>query len=263
MSGSRAALFQAVLDAPGEDAPRLAYAAYCDAQRDPYGEFIREQLARTAALRAGDMGAATRAWKVAETLEAEHRGGAWTNGVERFVREPRFIRGFVDKALVDARSYLEHGSELFRRAPIRQLVLYNVGALIMDVVKDPKLAQLVALSIDIGPTIGDSGIAAIASSPHLRNLRSLVIPDQEITPTGLDALCSTVELRSLIFVNLTGNRFEDPVERYGTDWATGQLDLTGADLPQLGKALESRFGEIAWLHAPSRMPCYPPLDAYF
>src|SRR3954451_23089726 len=39
------ALFQAVLDHPEDDAPRLAYAAWCDAHADPHGEFIRVQCA--------------------------------------------------------------------------------------------------------------------------------------------------------------------------------------------------------------------------
>lgn len=35
---------QAVLDAPEDDAPRLAYAEWCDRQRDARGEFIRFQI---------------------------------------------------------------------------------------------------------------------------------------------------------------------------------------------------------------------------
>jgi uncharacterized protein (TIGR02996 family) len=264
MSDSRPALFQAVLDRPDDDAPRLAYAGYCDAQGDPYGAFIRAQLACTEGLRYGNEDDAWSAWKEAQKILAQHKNGAaWKNGIENLVTETRFIRGFVDKVLVDAQHYLERADELYRRAPIRQLVLTNVGDLATAIAREPHLAQLSALTLSGKPPIGDAGLAAIATSPHLRHLRALHAPDQNIGIAGLEPLCASKTLPALIYVNLTGNRFEDPIEGYGTDWVTGRPDLNGAYLPPFGKELEAKYGELPWLHAPSRLRHFPPSEVEF
>jgi uncharacterized protein (TIGR02996 family) len=263
MSGSRQALFQAVLDRPDEDAPRLLFAAFLDAQGDPYGAFIRAQLAHTEALRHRSDEEAKQRYDEVLRLENEHRTSAWTNGIEELVRLPAFIRGFVEKVVINAKDYLSRADELYRVAPIRHLVLSEVGDLVIDVARDPHLAQLVSLTL--GNTsrknpIGDAGIAAIAASPYLRKLKSLEAARQDIGMEGLEALCASKELPALIYTNLVSNRFENPEEGYGTDWATGRPDLNGAYLPPLGKQLEAKFGYLPWLHAPSQLRHFPPLD---
>lgn len=264
MSDSRAALFQAVLDRPGEDAPRLAYAAYCDAHGDPYGAFIRAQLAWTHGLRHGSEGDAWHSHSEAQTILAQNkRGATWTNGVEKLVADARFLRGFVDKVFLDAQSYVDHADELFRRAPIRQLVLSNAGQLVTELVRDPRLIQISVLTLAGKPPIGDAGLEAIAASPYLRELRALNVADQSIGMAGLEALSASKTLPALVYVNLNGNRFEDPVEGYGTDWVTMRPDLNGAYLPPLGKQLEAKYGDLPWLYAPSRLHNFPPLDAQF
>lgn len=261
MSGSRQALFQAVLDRPAEDAPRALFAAFCDAQGDPYGAFIRAQLARTQALRTGTDEDAWRFYHEAGRIQTEHRTVAWTNGVEKFVESCRFIRGFVEEVVVDARRYLDHADEIFRHAPIRHLVLSEVGDLVTEIARDPHLEQLASLSLDNTyrkHPIGDAGLAAIAASPHLRNLRLLDVSDQGIGTAGLEALGASKTLPSLVYVNLTGNRFEDPREGYGTDWASSRIIHIDSTLPPLGRELEAKYGDLPWLHGPSRLRNYPP-----
>lgn len=264
MSDSRPALFQAVLDRPDEDAPRFAYAGYCDAQGDPYGEFIRAQLARTQALRHGSDEDASRAYDEAQKVRAQQKGtAAWSNGVEKLVKHLEFIRGFVDRVVIDARAYLEHTDELYRRAPIRQLVLTGVGDLAPTIAQDPRLSQIRWLSIDGKPTIGDAGLAAIAASPHLRGLRVLEVSFQGLSMAGLEALCASKQLPSLVYTNVAGNGFEDPIEGYGTDWMTGRIVPDGVYLSPFGKELEKKYGELAWLHGPSRLRHFPPAPAEF
>lgn len=261
MSGSRQALFQAVLDHPAEDAPRLAFAALCDAEGDPYGAFIRAQLARTHELRHGSDAEAWRFYEEAEQIKSEHRTAAWTNGVERYVKSCWFIRGFVEEVVVDARRYLDHADEIYRRAPVRHLVLSEVGDLVTEIARDPHLAQLASLSLDNTyrkHPIGDAGLAAIASSPHLCKLQVLNVSLQDIGMAGLEALCASKALPALIYVNLVSNRFEDPVEGFGVDWMTGRIVPDGIYLPPFGREVEAKFGELAWLHAPSRLRHYPP-----
>lgn len=263
MSDSRPALFQAILDRPADDAPRFAYAGYCDAQGDPYGAFIRAQLARTQALRYGSDEDASRHGDEARRLEGEHRGPAWTNGVEKLVRLPTFIRGFVEHVIVAGDRYLSVADELYRRAPVRHLVLSEVGDRVIDIAQDPHLAQLTLLGLANTSgkrPIGDAGLAAIAASPHLRQVRVLDVSHQRISEHGLEALCMSRALPSLVYVNLVGNQFEDPREGYGTDWATGRIVADGVYLPPFGKELEARFGDLPWLHGPSRLRHFPPSD---
>jgi uncharacterized protein (TIGR02996 family) len=257
MNATRQALFQAVLDRPGDDAPRLAYADACDAEGDPYGAFIRAQLARTHALRSGSDEDASSHREEADRIRRKDRRPAWTNGIERLA-SPEFVRGFVDRVSLDARRYLDHAGDIYRRAPIRQLVLTGAGELVAEVVRDPRIAQLVWLTFEGKPTIGDAGIAAIAASPHVRSLLVLGVADQGITRSGLDLLCASQALGALVYANVTGNQFDSPVEGFGTEWSTGRIDLSGAYLPPLGHELEAKFGTIAWLHAPSRLRQFPP-----
>lgn len=163
--------------------------------------------------------------------------------------------------MVDAGRYLSVANELFQRAPIRQLVLLEVGDLLGEVLRDRRLSQLVMLSLENTSRkrpIGDTGAAAIAASPHLSGLKVLGISRQDIGMPGLEALCASKPLLSLEYVNLWGNRVDDPIEGYGTDWATGAIVREGAYLSSLGRELEAKFGEIPWLHGPSRLRNFPP-----
>lgn len=261
MLDSRPALFQAVIDRPSDDAPRHAYAGYCEAQGDPYGAFIRAQLARTEALRHGTDNDAARWYAEAQRLEAAHRDPSWFNGVDKLVREARLIRGFVDKVALDARDYLQHAAELHRRAPIRQLRLNDAGDLADELARQPQLAQVVALSFDGKQLLGDAGLAAIAGSPHLRSLRALDIAHQGITNAGMHTLAASRALPALVYVAASDKQLDRYEEPYGHDWATSRIVPEPGNLPPLGKALEAKYGELPWLHAPSRLRNYPISDA--
>ena len=263
MSESRQALFQAVLDRPDDDAPRVRFAEFLDAQGDPYGAFIRAQLACTHALRHRSDEEANELREKARELRYKHRTPEWTNGVERLGADPEFIRGFVDRIIVDARTYIDHAAELYRRAPIRQLVLTSVGDVVETIARDSRLSRISWLSVDGKPTIGDSGLATIAASPHLSNLKVLAVSHQGIGIAGLEALCASKQLPALVYANVVGNRFEDPIEGYGTDWMTGRIVADGIYLSPFGKELERKYGELAWLHGPSQLRHFPPYAEEF
>lgn len=253
-------LYDAVVAEPSDDAPRLAMAAHFDRQGDPWGAFIRVQLALTKALQVGTREEAARYREETEQL-ARRYGSHWTNGVTDLVDSCKFSRGFVEHVMVDANRYLSIANELFQRAPIRQLVLLEVGDLLGEVLRDRRLSQLVMLSLENTSRkrpIGDTGAAALAVSPNLSGLKMLGISRQDIGMPGLEALCASKTLLSLEYVNFWGNRVDDPIEGYGTDWATGVIVREGAYLSSLGRELEAKFGEIPWLHGPSRLRNFPP-----
>jgi uncharacterized protein (TIGR02996 family) len=263
MSDSRQALFQAVLDRPADDAPRFAYAGYCDAQGDPYGAFIRAQLARTQALRHGSDEDANQLREQADQIRYKHKTPAWTNGVEKLVKHAEFIRGFVDRVIIDAQTFLEHADELYRLAPIRQLVVAGVGDLAKALAQEPHLSRITWLSIGEKPTIGDAGLSAIAASPHVRRLRVLEASFQNISMGGLEALCASKQLQALVHANLVGNKFQDPTDSYGTDWMNGRIVQESVTPRPIGDELEKKYGELAWLHAPLRLRHFPPAPEEF
>ena len=258
MSASRQALFQAVLDRPDEDEPRIRFADFLDAQGDPYGAFIRAQLELTHTLRCGSDEVASQLREKARELRYDHRTPEWTNGVEKLGADPEFIRGFVDRIVIDARTYVDHADELYRRAPIRQLVLTGVGDIAETIARDSRLSRITWLTIDGKPTVGDRGLGAITGSPHVRTLRVLSASCQEITIGGLEALCASKQLPALVYANLVGNFFEDPIEGYGTDWVTSRIVPESIRLSAFGKQLEQKYGELPWLHGPSRLRHFPP-----
>jgi uncharacterized protein (TIGR02996 family) len=253
-------LYDAVVAEPNEDAPRLAMAAYLDRQGDPWGIFIRAQLALTSAARRGAKAEAVLRRDEADQLRRQHEKG-WMNGVDALVNLCTFNRGFVEEVSVYAQRYVPHADELFRRAPIRHLVLSDVGDRLAAILHNPHMGQLVSLYIgnrSRGHAIGDAGLMAIAACPYLSRLKVLEVPKQDIGMTGLEALCASKHLPSLLYVNLSGNHVDDPREGYGTDWATGEVERSGAYLPPLGYELEAKYGELPWLHGPSRLVNYPP-----
>jgi uncharacterized protein (TIGR02996 family) len=257
----RTRLYDAVVAAPHDDAPRLAMADHLDRQGDPWGTFIRAQLALTHAARRGAKDEAGRHRDEADHLRRQH-GNEWMNGVDGLVNFCTFNRGFVEKVSADAQQYLAHAGELYRRAPIRYLVLSDVGDFLATILQNPHIGQLISLHIDNRSRknpIGDAGLIAIAQCPHLRGLKVLEVRKQNIGMMGVEALCASKQLHSLLYVNLWGNPVEDPTEGYGTDWATGGVDRNGAYLPPIGHELGTKYGELPWLHAPSRLVSYPPL----
>lgn len=235
-------------------------ADYLDREGDPRGTFIRTQLALTRALQSGSREDVSRYREAAKQLQLQH-GKSWTNGADALVTHCKFSRGFVEGVIVDARRYVDHADELFRAAPIRHLVLSEVGDLLGTILRDPHLAQVVSLSI--GNTsrkhpIGDAGLIGVAASPHLRGLKVLDVSSQDIGMPGLEALCASKALPSLLDVNLVDNRFDNPVEQYGEDWATGSIVPESVHLPPLGRELEAKYGDLPWLHGPSRLRNFPP-----
>ena len=253
-------LYDAVVAAPHDDAPRLAMADYLDRQGDPWGAFIRAQLALSRALRRGATDEAMRHRDEAEKLRRQH-SKAWTNGVEKLVDLCTFSRGFVEEVSVEARQYIAHADELFRRAPIRHLSLSDVGDQLITILQNPRITQLVSLYLGNRSrhhAIGDAGLRVVAECPYLSGLKVLEVPKQDIGMAGVEALCASKRLPSLVYVNLWGNPVEDPEEGYGTDWVTGEVDRNGAYLSELGHALEAKYGDLPWLHAPSRLLNYPP-----
>jgi uncharacterized protein (TIGR02996 family) len=143
------AFVQAIDEAPADDAPRLIFADWLDEHGQPdRAEFIRVQC-ELERLWAGDKRAAElRRRSLALLAEHETRWlGEWADLLVRWT----FRRGFLDSVVVTPGPFLNHGGELFRLHPVRQVAFVN----------------------DAGRPIEEAAVAELAASPHLGRIRSL------------------------------------------------------------------------------------------
>ena len=114
-------LRQDVLARPAEDAPRLAYAAACDTEKDPQGQFIRVQI-RLLNARSRDVDGEEERDRLLEQYES-----TWASGVAPSVERWEFDRGFVGLVRLSAGAFLQKATELYAKAPILHLELIAPG----------------------------------------------------------------------------------------------------------------------------------------
>jgi uncharacterized protein (TIGR02996 family) len=238
-------LLQAVLDEPENDAPRLAYADWCDRRStpppDPRGEFIRLQI-RYANLE--NKGRTNEDLPLLEPSELMIRqyGALWAGAVAPLVETYRFRRGFVGLVVLSARQFLERATALFSLAPIRHLSLTDARGMVNELAASPDLLRIHSLSLrDCG--LEDAEVAALAQSRYARALRWLSLAGNRLTLEAAEALAGSRFLPRLRYVVFDGNP-ADPNEQFADD---GHY-ITEAWMPPEGVELEARYGRIEWLH---------------
>lgn len=235
-------LLRDVLNAPDEDAPRIAYADYMATQPDASSQaralFIRAQL-ELAGLEPRSKAAFEQTGEVLRLLDAH--GASWTASVRQYADDPVFDRGFVELVRCTGAGFLAHAHDLLALAPIRHLTLTSVDDL-DALLASPHLAQIRSLALDrVGLT--DPMLATLATSPGLAQLRWLSIANNAVTRVGAESLAGSRALPRLAYVRFYGNPF-DPGERQGHD----QGMIVDRWLPKEGRDLEAKFGHLRWLH---------------
>ena len=141
-------LLDAVLAEPDDDAPRLAFADYCDRMRDPRGPFIRAQLADADAEVPAGIHAAARELFAAVSGEDL----AWR-------------RGFVETLSLAGRAFITLGPWILRQTPLRDVRLVAVQPYVGELAAVPHLANLRTLDLR-GNRIGSAGLATLLASPY-------------------------------------------------------------------------------------------------
>lgn len=139
----------AVLADPDADAPRLAFADYCDRLRDPRGPWIRAQLADATA----EVPAAIHA--------AAHALFAAVSGEDLVWR-----RGFVEGLSLAGRAFITFGPWILRQTPLRELRLVAVQPYLGELAATAHLANLRTLDLR-GNRIGSAWLATLLASPYL------------------------------------------------------------------------------------------------
>jgi uncharacterized protein (TIGR02996 family) len=254
MCPSRAELLAAVCAAPDDDAPRLAYAAFCDAHEPPRAELIRQQIGRVLDERARrKMSSEPNARELA--LLAAH-GRAWTRDLQPYVVPDAalplgcaFERGFVEHARVTLDDVMRLGTRLYALTPIRHLDLVCPRGTPADEVRRafgaPGLERLRSLSL-AGLGIGDEGARALAGCAALAHVRWIDLSRNAIGRAGVEALARSALMADKLFV-LDGNPC-DPIERPSFDWDGSVADVTSPGFPS---EIEAAVGHrVAWLRYP-------------
>jgi uncharacterized protein (TIGR02996 family) len=240
-----ATLLTAVLDAPDDDAPRLAYAQWSAGQGDAAsiarGELIRAQidLAHTApeVIRSG--GAAGLQRRI-DQLIAGH-GAAWAGVIAGWVDGYHFVRGFVGWIRSSARGFLVHADALAALAPIQHVDLTDVRDVDEAIFDAPGLARLRSLAMD-GCGLHDLHLQLLAASPQVRELRWLSVANNRLSFAAAEALAASPHLPRLRYAEFDGNPC-DPADRVGRDSGIVVAVAESED----GKRLEARFGRLRWL----------------
>ncbi|MGL5096423.1 MAG: TIGR02996 domain-containing protein, partial [Planctomycetia bacterium] len=221
---------------PDDDAPRLAYADWLDAQKDPQGEFIRLQC-KTVKMPHDDPKRAELLAREVELLD-EH-GKNWAGRLPKMpdVWWLDFHRGLVQTARIWGwEIFREVADQVYAATPIRQLRFWNVTAeSAMDLAESAKLSPLYALLMgnnllfDDGAAamaqsphldrivlwdvwdchIGDAGAAGIAAAPGFLGLKALDLRLNKVGPAGAEALADSLLTARLHSLDLTYNRLGD------------------------------------------------------
>jgi uncharacterized protein (TIGR02996 family) len=162
----RDALFQAILYAPDDDAPRLVFADWLDENGDPdRAEFIRVQC-RLARLPFYEPECATLSARADELLVRHRR--AWRVPAPALRQE--FRRGFVETLVIEPGVFFERSADLYRQAPIRWVLF--TGRPDMDGWDWDLVVPLEGLEFP-GPPPGPISARAGHELPRLRRLKAV------------------------------------------------------------------------------------------
>ena len=180
---NRDALLQAIIHAPDDDAPRLAYADAAERSGDrDRAEFIRVQC--TLDRSPPDSAERTALASREKDLLAQH-GWEWA---EEFGKPPGetygrpkvhewvYRRGFIERVEMYLGGTSEEILDVFRRAPIRHVrdtsQIDELGGLVGAL---PHLECLTGLEFWTLYAFKNARVAELLASPHLRNLRTLIL----------------------------------------------------------------------------------------
>ena len=220
----------AILSAPLDEAPRLAYATALGG--DPRAEFIRIQLSNRS----------TEPTPRERELLIAHRA-AWMAPVVPLVQVADLARGFVQFASMTADQWLKNAARLFTLAPILDVHLTDAQGR-PEIYGIPELSRLRSLDLSHN-ALSDADAIALAGSPHAHGLRWLNLTNNQIGRPGLHALAASPNLPSLRWLGFAYNAAPDPVPSPQMDYGV----IGAVEVPAIRAELIARSGPKPWLEA--------------
>ena len=227
----------AILARYPDDGPRLVYADWLDENGDPdRAELVRVQLA-LARITDDDPRRTELADRQAELHETV--ADAWTARLGGLAAGVEFRRGVPDAVTVGGDTFLAHGADLFRLAPVVRRVRLTDAGRVMD-----RLAQCATLSrvreLDLfGNDLGTGGVEQLVQSPYLGGLDALDLGFNGLDGAAVRALARASTLPNLKELALNDNRHitGDAVRLLAdSPFLAGlrALDLSGNDVTDAG-----------------------------
>jgi uncharacterized protein (TIGR02996 family) len=203
-----AAFWQAIQEAPDDDAPRLIYADWLEESGGEASaaraEYIRVQCELARLPEDDDRRAEL---QLRETTLWKKHGKTWGAPLRPFSHKFAFRRGFPDQVLVQGQTFLDHAEQVLAAAPVFSIRLRNAKAQIEGLANCPALRRLIALSF-YWNHIGLNRARTFFQSPNLDRLSELDLDDNSIKPGGLSALVAG-HLPRLTTLNLRRNDLGD------------------------------------------------------
>jgi uncharacterized protein (TIGR02996 family) len=204
------AFLQAIIESPDDDTPRLVYSDWLDEHGESdRAEFIRAQV-QLARLPEDDP--RRPALKLRERALLGRHEAAWAEPFRGRVESWKFRRGFVEQITTGAAKFLTQVEQLFRLAPIRHARLRRPTWCLHRLAECPFLGRLTGL--DLGGNahrpggssfLLPSGVRALAASPHLHRLTTLLLFAANLNVYDVQHLVSAPALKGLTGLDLGGN----------------------------------------------------------
>lgn len=243
-----AALHEAVIAAPDDEAPRLAYAKAIGDTDPERRELIELQITLARWRKEHIHPESADAMYVREHGLLRAHSSRWAKDVDDLVDGWQFLRGFVEVVSLDAERFLRSAELLYRRAPVLHLDLSGVRPVVGELFASPHLERIQSLRLS-GNDLDDEAIATLASSPHLGQLAWLDLSRNRIGRTGVEALAASDRLPRLRYVGFQGNAIPDPTPRFADEY-----DADSA----LAAELQRTYGTKPWLSSAGHRGPWPP-----
>ena len=157
---------------PDNDAPRLAYAEWLIAKKDPRGEFIRNQVTLAGL---DPRGPAWTGLKKRETLLLKKHAQAWNAELPAWARHhaPTFHRGFPE-IRCEVNDWLRGARDLVQWFPLDRVNMKATSKTLARLAGSAELQAARLLDLSYSP-LDDASLVELVSSPHLSNLTGFYV----------------------------------------------------------------------------------------
>jgi uncharacterized protein (TIGR02996 family) len=204
----REALLAAILANPAEDMPRLMFADWLQENGETArGEFVRLQVE---AAHAEPFSPQACEYEAAAQKLLEKNVQAWTRHISDHVVGQRFVRGFVEHAVVNAATFARDAAALFALEPVNSLQVMRFAFTTATVSLDPFLntphvARVARLDLSALGHHADDFEPLKRAAPRLTALTDLGLKDRPVPPAWLRSLLASSDLPALVGLNLADN----------------------------------------------------------
>ncbi len=154
------------------------------------------------------------------------------------------VHGDAVEITIDADAFVARAKELFA-SPVTVVHLTSAKGKLGAVAAVPELARVATLDLS-KQALTDDDLEQLLTSPHLRGLRVLNLTQNQITDQGVDALARVTadKLPGLEQLGIQLNKATDPADQMELVDETNRAPVE----QDAGKALEAKYGRLAWLH---------------